>query len=401
MTARVSASEDDGPITITLGDPEEAREAQELRGGAIVVRSKHGLRDTERLLIEALPAKPPGRLLVPLDPEGAVLIAARKLWGPSVAIQGWHLDAYVARRARATLERNGVADVEVALSPDLPGVQAPGQPAPPPVEPFDLVALPLPKTQEAALGRELVEQAHAALRAGGRLLASNDDRRADWGKRVLKEVLGNVTVAFDGRKVGLCLGARRTKAHAEVRDHRHPIAVTLRGKALALESRPGVFGHARFDQGTRALAAAADVQERDAILDLGCGYGALGIACGLAAPEGRVTLVDSNARAVALAERNCAANGLTAATALLRADLEELGDAPFDLALANPPYFANYRIARAFASTAFARLKKGGRLWMVAKNLEGHVKVVRDAGFEKVEATRAESGHALIRAIKP
>lgn len=401
----MSESDDDGPITITLGDPDEASEKQKLRGGAIVVRSKHGLRDTERLLIGALPEKAPKRLLVPLDPEGAVLIAARKLWGPEVVIQGWHLDAYVARRARATLERNGVSDVEVLLAPDLPGVQAPGQPAPAAIEPFDLVALPLPRTQEAALGRELVEEAHAALSVGGRLLAANDDRQADWAKRVLKEVLGNATVAFSptgrDRKLGLCLGARRTKAHAEVRDHRHPIAVTLRGKELALESRPGVFGHARFDQGTRALAAAADVQPNDAILDLGCGYGALGIACGLAAPEGRVTLVDSNARAVALAERNCAANGLTKATALLRADLEELGEAPFDLALANPPYFANYRIARAFAATAFARLKQGGRLWMVAKNLEAHQKVVVEAGFEKVEATRAESGHALIRAIRP
>lgn len=386
-----------GDAPLVLGDPDRATRADALRDGRLAFLSRHGVRATERLLVEALPEKAPRRLLTGLDTEGVVALAAGALFGDACSIAWWHLDAYVAAKVRRTLERNGALRVQAAAASDLPSVSVPGEPPPASCEPFDLVALPFPRGQEAQLSRELVEEAHAALRPGGRLLASTDDRDGYWLKKVLKEVLGNSTVAHDGGRAGLVLAARRTRERAVVRDHRHPLRATLRGRAFELESRPGVFGNARLDAGTRALAEAAPVGDASSVLDIGCGYGALGLAAAASAPSGRALLVDSNARAVALAERNAATNGIANARVLCRAKLEELGEpATYDLALANPPYFSGFRIARAFVSAASAALRPGGELWLVAKAADPHRAILEELGFSDVRIEATEGGHGIV-----
>lgn len=465
------------PIRIVLGGvPDDAHRddvvVEKLRKGALVVRSRHGLRPTEKLLIEGLPAKPPTTLLVGLDGEGVVAIAAHHLYGTATKVTWWHIDAFQAARVRRSLAANGAIDapaglleqaddddrddaepdaepddeaddadeaddeaddeddeappaavqapagpvvnpVEVVVGPDLPGATVPAEPAPTPGGPFDVIALPFPKGSEAIFAREIIEEAHVGLVQGGRLLAAIDDPDAEWGKRVVKDIFGNATVALDGRTVGrkrhlgVVLAGRRKKASPTVRDHRHPLRARLRargedeGLALTLESRPGVFGNVALDQGTRALAEAFDVTERDVILDLGCGYGPLGILGALLAPRGRAVLVDANARAVACARRNAASNGASNVEVRLLADLEGLEEGVYDLALANPPYFSNFRIARAFVEGAFQALKPGGRLWLVAKAAARHQELMEQAGFTAITQHTAPRGHGVLRGVKP
>lgn len=383
---------------LILGNPTDATQEDALRAGGLRFRSRKGLRGAERLLVEALPPKAPGTLLCGFDSEGTVALAAARLWGADTRVTWWHLDAYVAEKVRRTLAQNEVK-TDVRCAADLPGVAVPGEPPPAEGEgPFDVVALPFPRGQEAQLGRELIEEAHAALKPGGRLLAATDDRRGEWLNRVLRDVFGNSTIVHDGRRQGLCFGAKRTKARAEVRDHRHPITTKLRGRELRFDGRPGTFGYSHLDAGTKALADGAEVRPGDAALDLGCGYGVLGIA--VAAECARVTLVDSNARAVALAARNAAANGAHAAEVLLRADLEDLGGRVYDLVLMNPPYYSNWRIARSFIDTAASVLRPGGRLWLVAKAAAQHADLVGER-FHEVRTTEAPSGHGLVCGILP
>ena len=366
-----------------------------LRGGALQVLSSRGLRGVEALLIAALPERAPQRLLCGFDAEGSVALAARALWGQEPAITWWHFDRYVADKAAATLARGG-DPVEVRCQPDLPGVTAPGEPLVAPEEPCDLVALPFPRGQEAILGRELIEEAHAALRPGGRLLAATDEPRGKWLGKVLRDVFGNANVAFEGRKRGVTFMALRKRQRAEVRDHRHLIQVTLRGFPLRLWSRPGVFGHARLDDGTRALAEACDVQPGHVTLDLGCGYGALALVAAQLAPEGRVVGVDSSTRAASLAARNAEENQLQGRVrALLRAGLEDLGEPAFDRVLANPPYFSNWRIAGAFVDGAARLLRPEGELWLVAKAAERHAELLGER-FRAVRILDTPRGHGIV-----
>src|SRR5438552_1929232 len=111
---------------------------------------------------------------------------------------------------------------------------------------------------------------------------------------------------------------------------RHEITFHVRrpgepAPSVVLKSRPGVFTYGRMDEGARALIDVAEVRPGERIVDLGCGTGAVGVLAGLrAGPDGSVTFVDSNLRAVALAEENARANGLSDFRTVAPATLEAL-----------------------------------------------------------------------------
>src|SRR3989304_4635377 len=87
---------------------------------------------------------------------------------------------------------------------------------------------------------------------------------------------------------------------------------TVRGFELRLATQPGGFA-----PGTRLLIEARRVSPTARVLDLGCGYGAIGIVAAKLATKGHVLLVDSDIRATRLPQRNLALNGVTNAEVLL------------------------------------------------------------------------------------
>jgi 16S rRNA (guanine1207-N2)-methyltransferase len=140
------------------------------------------------------------------------------------------------------------------------------------------------------------------------------------------------------------------------------------GPSMSFESWPGTFGYGRMDNGSRAMLEVADVNEGDHILDMGCGNGTVGcLASPRAGPTGQVTFVDSNVRAIALTDLNARANGVPNYRLVTTAKLEGLAPDSFDVALANPPYYADSEVARLFISSARDLLKPGGRFYLVTK----------------------------------
>jgi 16S rRNA (guanine1207-N2)-methyltransferase len=140
------------------------------------------------------------------------------------------------------------------------------------------------------------------------------------------------------------------------------------GEPCRFVSRPGTFSYGRFDEGARALAEVMEVRPGDRVADVGCGCGTNGVfAAQRAGPEGFIAFVDSNARALALAEHNARANGVTHFQAVLSTRVEGPEEGSFDVALANPPYYANNAITRLFIERSRALLKPEGRFYLVTK----------------------------------
>jgi 16S rRNA G1207 methylase RsmC len=175
-----------------------------------------------------------------------------------------------------------------------------------------------------------------------------------------------VHIPANGR--GAVFWARRSKDRPR-RRHEMVFQVSQgEEKSLRFVSRPGVFSYGRFDNGARALMEVAQIEEGDKILDLGCGCGTNGVIAGLrAGPKGKVAFLDSNVRAVALAGTNAKANGLENFELLARSGMEGVAEKAFDVVLANPPYFAQNRIARMFIEESRSRLRRDGRLYLVSK----------------------------------
>ena len=151
---------------------------------------------------------------------------------------------------------------------------------------------------------------------------------------------------------------------------RVPVRTTVWGRDLELTSGSGVFAQGRLDIGTAVLfREVGPPASGSAYLDLGCGYGVIGLALALARPESRVWGVDVNERAVLLAGEN--ATALRVADRFTAATPESLpADLTFDEIWSNPPIRIGKEALHDLLLTWLPRLRPGGRAVMVVgKNL--------------------------------
>ncbi|MBI2548534.1 class I SAM-dependent methyltransferase [Candidatus Woesearchaeota archaeon] len=157
-----------------------------------------------------------------------------------------------------------------------------------------------------------------------------------------------------------------------------PITVKHGGQNLNLSTASGVFSYGKLDKGTKVLITYARVHENDRILDMGCGYGVIGITFAKTYPHASVVLLDINERAVQLAEKNIKANNVTNAVALqsdlysgLQANTDQAINTVFDTVLTNPPQSAGKSVCFQIIEQAPRYLRLHGSLQLVARRHKG------------------------------
>lgn len=148
------------------------------------------------------------------------------------------------------------------------------------------------------------------------------------------------------------------------------ITTEINGVPLRFETSPALFSPNGLDAGTRAMLACVSFSPEDKLLDLGCGYGAVGIYAAKLIGGGNVTMTDIDQSAVAAAERNARLNGVPGIRILQSDGFENLGDTGYTLILSNPPYHSDFSVAKHFIEKGFNRLALGGKMAMVTKRRE-------------------------------
>lgn len=144
----------------------------------------------------------------------------------------------------------------------------------------------------------------------------------------------------------------------------------LGGRRLRLASTWGLFSPREVDEGSRLLLAhLGEIPDDADCLDLGCGYGPIGLALACLAPGGRTLMVDKDFVAVEYANRNARANGIENARAILSNGLDQIPRSDrFDVIASNVPAKVGKELLAILLHDAHARLDPGGSLYLVTIN---------------------------------
>lgn len=177
----------------------------------------------------------------------------------------------------------------------------------------------------------------------------------------------------------------------------HRLQVTLLGQSMTFLTDAGVFSKKMIDYGSQVLLSAlTDLPAGTKLLDVGCGYGPLGLA--LAKAQGVVpTMVDVNSRAIELARKNADQNGLAAT--ILQSDLYEAVTGSFDAIISNPPIRAGKQVVHAIIEESPRYLVAGGHLTIVIQKKQGapSAKAKMEDVFGNCEVLKKDKGYYILR----
>jgi len=242
---------------------------------------------------------------------------------------------------------------------------------------FDAVLMQNPKGR--LLARRWLLQAHLALVDGGSLFIAGANQAGI--QSVIKdagELFGVVSI------LGYRKGNRVAQLIKKLEGPPPPdwiytpgiapgtwveFSITLSKHTFPIRSLPGVFSFDHLDEGTKMLLCATNILPGARVLDVGCGYGILGL---YAAVEGAglVHSIDNNLLAVASCRETIALNKIKNAEVFAGDLLDPIGGNKYDLILSNPPFhtghLVDYQIAQAMINQSFQALNPQGRIIIVA-----------------------------------
>jgi 16S rRNA (guanine1207-N2)-methyltransferase len=149
------------------------------------------------------------------------------------------------------------------------------------------------------------------------------------------------------------------------------VKACLKGKRFEFLTASSVFSKTRVDSGTRLLIESMVLPEKGCVLDIGCGYGPVGIAAAVSNRQLHVVMTDVNIRAVRLAKKNLNLNKATNAEVRYGYLYEPVEDLKFDCVLSNPPVSAGMETVRAIVSKAPEVMAKDATFQMVIRSKIG------------------------------
>lgn len=177
----------------------------------------------------------------------------------------------------------------------------------------------------------------------------------------------------------------------------------LRGQTFRFTSDRGVFSKKEVDFGSRVLIDSFEVNNvKGPILDVGCGYGPIGLTIAKLRPGEQVHMVDVNERALALSEKNAKANGINNVQIYQSSCYSNVKINDFSTILTNPPIRAGKKIVHEILEGAYNHLVEQGELWVVIQKKQGAPSALAklESLFEEVEVVEKKKGYYIIRAKK-
>lgn len=190
----------------------------------------------------------------------------------------------------------------------------------------------------------------------------------------------------------------------EAESNRKSWTFTLRGNSFHFQSDRGVFSKKEVDFGSRLLIETfTKPEQKGDMLDVGCGYGPIGISLAKEFKDLTVDMIDVNERAVELAKVNAEANGVKNVRIIASNLFENVDPSKkYAAVLTNPPIRAGKKVVHEIFEKSFESLLPGGELWIVIQKKQGAPSAIAKLGemFKEVVTVKKDKGYFIIRAEK-
>jgi 16S rRNA (guanine1207-N2)-methyltransferase len=178
------------------------------------------------------------------------------------------------------------------------------------------------------------------------------------------------------------------------------IKTYLRNRLFEFITASGVFSKTRIDLGTRLLIESMILPEKGYVLDLGCGYGPVGIAVAVFNPKLHIIMTDLNERALRLAKENAKRNKAENIEIRKGFLYEPVSDMKFETILSNPPTTAGMKIVLPIITQAPQHLAKNGLLQIVVRSkISGkRLATTIEETFGNIKIHARKSGYRVLTA---
>ena len=143
------------------------------------------------------------------------------------------------------------------------------------------------------------------------------------------------------------------------------LTANIKGHDLTFETTASLFSPNQIDKGTLAMLNHIEFTPDDRVLDLGCGYGVVGIVA--AKHTSNVVMSDIDKIAIKYAAKNANINTLQNINIIQSNAYENIKITDFTIIANNPPYHADFSVPKLFIEKGFNRLAIGGKFYMVTK----------------------------------
>ncbi len=180
------------------------------------------------------------------------------------------------------------------------------------------------------------------------------------------------------------------------------ISDIIRGVSVEFIVEPGVFSKRRVDLGTKLLLETMIIPGEGNVLDIGAGYGVIGITLAKLNPKLKVYMVEINKRAVKLCKINAKRNNVEDRIVIFQGNLyDPLPETiKFKTIVSNPPFSAGFKIVNAIVEGAYIRLENHGLLQLVAWKGTNKLKEKMKEVFGNVKVLASKKGYKVLMSEK-
>ena len=212
--------------------------------------------------------------------------------------------------------------------------------------------------------------------------------------------LGRLNSIKDGRRIYMADHYFTNQPNSKT--DKKVFSFTLRGNTIKFQSDAGVFSRNEVDFGSRVLIEAFTFPGIEGtILDVGCGYGPIGLSIAKEDENRLVEMVDVNLRAIELAKENAKVNNIENVK-IYESSIYENVTGLYAAILTNPPIRAGKVVVHTILREAHEKLLPGGELWVVIQKKQGApsaLDLLKEL-FDEVEVVKKEKGYYIIKSKK-